>query len=293
MVSRTDAFELWFWRRLPRVPWTARRSNQSILKEINPGYSSEGLLLKLKLQYFRHLMWTANSLEKTLMLGKIEGKRRRGRQRKRWVDKQHHQHNRHEFQQTPGDKWGTEEPGMLQSTGSQRAGHNLRDWTTTNVLKHYFPFTPQNYFHRLWLVGNSNHWGLRLCVCMCVNFTCQKASIYLNTIRKAHCNLHAPWNYFPRQKVCGPTAMLILSGGLSRPEPRICRMLSSQSHPEGTELHEPESGGTHKFCAAETAASDSAWRLAPQWRSLSRMWIKWGKCGHLLLRSTGFSLTKN
>ena len=94
---------------------------------------------------------------------------------------------------------------MLQSMGSQRARHDLRDWTTaTNVLKHYFPFTPQNYLHRLWLIGNSNHWGFCLCVCMCVNFTCQKTSIYLNTIRKAHCNLHAPWNYFPRQKVCGP-----------------------------------------------------------------------------------------
>ena len=69
--------ELWFWRRLSRVPWTARRSNQSILKEINPKYSLEGLMLKLKLQYFGHLMWKANSLEKTLMLGKIEGKRRR------------------------------------------------------------------------------------------------------------------------------------------------------------------------------------------------------------------------
>ena len=95
-------------------------------------------------------------------------------------------------------------------------------------------------------------------LCVCVNFTCQKASIYLNTIRKAHCNLHAPCNYFPRQKVRGPTAMLILSGGLSRPDPRICRMLSSQSHPEATGLHEPESGGRRKFCAAETAASDSA-----------------------------------
>ena len=83
---RIDAFELWFWRRLLRVPWTARRSNQSILKEISPGCSLEGLMLKLKLQYFGHLMRTANSLEKTLMLGKIEGGRRRGRQRMRWLD---------------------------------------------------------------------------------------------------------------------------------------------------------------------------------------------------------------
>ena len=83
---RTDAFELWCWRRLLRVPWTARRSNQSILNEINPGISLKGMMLKLKLQYFGHLMQRVDSLEKTLMLGKIEGRRRRGRQRMRWLD---------------------------------------------------------------------------------------------------------------------------------------------------------------------------------------------------------------
>ena len=83
---RIDAFELWCWRRLLRVPWTTRRSNQSILKEISPEYSVEGLMLKLKLQYFGHLMWRTDSLEKTLMLGKIEDGRRRGRQRMRWLD---------------------------------------------------------------------------------------------------------------------------------------------------------------------------------------------------------------
>ena len=83
---RIDAFELWCWGRLLRVPWTARRSNQSILKEISPGCSLEGLILKLKYQYFGHLMWRVDSFEKTLMLGKIEGKRRRGRQRMRWLD---------------------------------------------------------------------------------------------------------------------------------------------------------------------------------------------------------------
>ena len=83
---RIDAFELWCWRRLLRVPWTARRSNQSILKEIGPGCSLEGLMLKLKLQYFVHLMPRVDSLEKTLMLGKVEGRRRRGRQRMRWLD---------------------------------------------------------------------------------------------------------------------------------------------------------------------------------------------------------------
>ena len=84
--QRIDAFELWCWRRLLRVPWTARRSNQSILKEISPEYSLEGLMLKLNLQYFGHLIQRANSLEKTLMLRKIEGRRRRGRQRMEWLD---------------------------------------------------------------------------------------------------------------------------------------------------------------------------------------------------------------
>ena len=103
----TDAFELWCLR----VPWTARRSNQSFLKEINPEYSLEGLMLKLKLQYFGHLMRKADSLEKTLMLGKIEGRRRRGRQRMRWLD--------------GSRRWSrTGKPGVLQSMGSQRVGHD-------------------------------------------------------------------------------------------------------------------------------------------------------------------------
>ena len=84
--QRINAFELWCWRRLLRVPWTARRSNQSILKEISPKYSLEGLMLELKLKYFGHLIWITDSLEKTLMLGKIEGRRRRGWQRMRWLD---------------------------------------------------------------------------------------------------------------------------------------------------------------------------------------------------------------
>ena len=84
--QRIDAFELWCWRRVLRVPWTARRSNQSILKEISPECSLEGLMLKLKLQYFGDLMWRADSFENTLMLGKIEGRRRRGWQRMRWLD---------------------------------------------------------------------------------------------------------------------------------------------------------------------------------------------------------------
>ena len=84
--QKIDAFELWCWRRHLRIPWTARRSNQSILKEITPGCSLEGLMIKLKLQYFGHLMWRVDSLEKTLMLGGIRGRRRRGRQRMRWLD---------------------------------------------------------------------------------------------------------------------------------------------------------------------------------------------------------------
>ena len=95
---RIDAFELWCWRRLLRVPWTARRSNQSILKEISPGCSLEGLMLKLKLQYSGHLLWRGDSFEKTLMLGKIEGRMRRGRQRMRW----HHRLNEHGFRWTLG-----------------------------------------------------------------------------------------------------------------------------------------------------------------------------------------------
>ena len=107
---RIDAFELLCWRGLLRVPWTARRSNQSILKEINPQYSLEGLMLKLKLQYFGHLMWRADSLEKTLMLAKIEGRRRRGRQRTRWLD---HITNSMDIDwANSGKQWRTGKPGV-------------------------------------------------------------------------------------------------------------------------------------------------------------------------------------
>ena len=116
--QRIDAFELWCWRRFLRVPWTARRSNQCILKEISPGCSLEGLMLKLKLQHFGHLMWRVDSLEKTLMLGGIGGRKRRGQQRMRWLDG-------HEFEQTPGvgdgqeglvccDSWGQKESDMTE-----------------------------------------------------------------------------------------------------------------------------------------------------------------------------------
>ena len=122
---KIDAFELWCWRRLLRVPWTARRFNQSILKEISIEYSLVGLMLKLKLQYFGHLMQRTDSLEKTLMLGKIEGRRRRGRQRMRLLDA------------SPtwwtwvwissGSWWWSGKPGVLQFMGLQKVGH---DWAT-------------------------------------------------------------------------------------------------------------------------------------------------------------------
>ena len=117
---RTDAFELWCWRRLLRVPWTARKSNQLIQKEISPEYSLEGLMLKLKPQYFGHLMWRTDSLEKTLMVGKTEGRRRKRQQRMRWLDGIT---DSNEFEQALGVGDGQ---GSL-SMGLQRVRH---DWTT-------------------------------------------------------------------------------------------------------------------------------------------------------------------
>ena len=121
--QRTDAFELWWWRRLLRVTWTAKRSTQSILKEFYPEYSLEGLRLKLQLQCFGHLMWRADSLEKTLMVAKTEGKRRRGRQRMRWLDGILMQWTW--IWTHSGRPWRTRKNGMLQFTESQRVRHDL------------------------------------------------------------------------------------------------------------------------------------------------------------------------
>ena len=124
--QRIHTFELWCWRRLLRVPWTARRSNQSILKEISPGCSLEGLMLKLKLQYFGHLMLRSDSLEKTLMLGGIGGRRRRGQQRMRWLDGITDSMGM-SLSKNSGSWWWAGRPDVLRFMGSQRVGHN---WAT-------------------------------------------------------------------------------------------------------------------------------------------------------------------
>ena len=148
--QRIDALELWSWRRLLRVPWTARRSNQSILKEINSEYSLEGLMLRLKHQSFSHLMGRADSLEKTLMLGETEGRRRRGRQRMRWLDGI--TDNGHEIEQTPGDSegqgslaccspWGCKEVDMTEQLSNDNSNASpqmldTRDIKTTHGSCH-------------------------------------------------------------------------------------------------------------------------------------------------------------
>ena len=153
---RIDGLELWCWRRLLKVPWTARGSNQSILKETNPEYSLDGLMLKVKLQYLGHFMWRADSFEKTLMLGKIECRRRRGRQRiSSSVRGWHHRLDRHEFRGTPGVGDGQEGLACCSSWGCRElVGHNWAtelNWTEGGLV---FPslseFSTVCYDQRLW-----------------------------------------------------------------------------------------------------------------------------------------------
>ena len=130
-VPKNWCFQIGFWQRLLRVPWTERRLNQSILKEINAEYSLEGLMLKLKLQYFGHLMWRADSLEKTLMLGKTEGKKRRGATEDKMIG-WHHWLNGHESEQTPGDSEG--QGSLLAAVhGVAKSQIQLSDWSTTTT----------------------------------------------------------------------------------------------------------------------------------------------------------------
>ena len=144
--QRIDAFELWCWRRPLRVPCTARTSNQSILKEISPEYSLEGLMLKLKLQYFHHLMWRAHSLEKTMTLGKTEGRKRRGQEDEMvgW----HHRLNGHEFEQTQGDSEGQGSLACYSPWGCKES--DMTDWLNSNITAKLHKVLGQRPTHFAW-----------------------------------------------------------------------------------------------------------------------------------------------
>ena len=147
---RIDAFEPWCWRRLLRVPWTVRRYNQSILKETSPGCSLEGLILNLKLQYFGHLMWRVDSLEKTLMLGAIGGRRRRGRQDE--MDGWHHRLDGHEFGWTPGVGDGQGGPACCDSWGCKESGTTKRLNWIEPPGKPKYKFTQNHLFNRMFFL---------------------------------------------------------------------------------------------------------------------------------------------
>ena len=183
--QRIDAFELWCWRRLLRVPWTARRSNQSILKDISPGCSLKGLMLKLKLQYFGYLMWTVDLLEKTLMLGKSEGSRRRGRQRMGWLDviTNSMEMGLDKLRELVMD-W---RPGMLPFMESQRVRHDWateRNWTERlktaiwSVVTLAFPWLfPSQLLTGLWGGLVSSHNCIRKF--LIVNYMCVHVCIFI------------------------------------------------------------------------------------------------------------------
>ena len=194
--QRIDAFELWCWRRLLRVPWTARRSNQSILKVISHGCSLEGLMLRLKLQYFGHIMWRVDSLEKILMLGGIGGRRRNGRQRMRWLDSIADSMD----MSLSKSCWWTGKPGVLRFMGLQRVGHDWvteLNWTEYFIVYVYHIFFIHSFVKTLWcfhvvaIVIVLQWW---LCTCIFFNFGFLRVHVLLDGSdgKESACNVGDP-----------------------------------------------------------------------------------------------------